>query len=90
MHCCAMMIDKLNDETTIVYVPKFREYGIPVSDGGSSFVTLWFCPWCGARLPQSLRDEWFEALEKLGLTPESGDIPQEFLTDSWWRRQTRN
>lgn len=26
--------------------------GLPVRDGGSSFVTIDFCPWCGTRLPE--------------------------------------
>ena len=26
------------------------EYGIIVHDGGSSFVSIAFCPWCGASL----------------------------------------
>jgi hypothetical protein len=28
-----------------------RCYGLYVHDGGSSFVEIQFCPWCGARLP---------------------------------------
>jgi hypothetical protein len=79
------MTDRLADETSILYVPKFREYGLPVSDGGSSFVCIRFCPWCGARLPASLRDQWFDALEKLGLDPYGEDFPEEFISDSWWK-----
>lgn len=25
-------------------------YGIPVHDGGSSFIVIQYCPWCGATL----------------------------------------
>ena len=28
-----------------------RCYGLYVHDGGSAFVEIRFCPWCGARLP---------------------------------------
>ena len=38
------------------YLPVFREYGLLIHDGGSSFVRIQFCPWCGSRLPESLRD----------------------------------
>ncbi|KXO98382.1 DUF6980 family protein [Tsukamurella tyrosinosolvens] len=32
----------------------FGEYGIRVHDGGSSWVTIAYCPWCGTKLPQSV------------------------------------
>ena len=79
------MTDRLRDETAIEYVPKFREYGISVSDGGTSFILIQFCPWCGARLPASLRDEWFDALKKLGLSLFGENLPEQFLTDAWWK-----
>lgn len=25
------------------------KWGIPVHDGGTSFVQIYFCPWCGAK-----------------------------------------
>ena len=79
-HCCDQMTDRLADgETAIKYIPKFREYGIPVLDGGSSVIEIAHCPWCGSPLPGSLRDTWFDTV---------GDVenpPAEFRTDAWWR-----
>jgi hypothetical protein len=61
-HCCDLMDGYLKNEDHIVdFIPKFREYGIPVHDGGSSHIQIGFCPWCGAKLPSSLREAWFEA-----------------------------
>ena len=37
-----------------------------VHDGGRSTVAIEFCPWCGARLPESQRDHWFATLAALG------------------------
>jgi len=34
----------------IHYVEEIREYGIIVHDGGTSFIVIQFCPWCGNRL----------------------------------------
>jgi hypothetical protein len=34
---------------------RFREYGFIVHDGSSSVEVIRFCPWCGAKLPPSLR-----------------------------------
>lgn len=28
------------------------EYGLRIHDGGSSYVVISHCPWCGARLPR--------------------------------------
>ena len=34
----------------ILIVKTSSGYGIPVRDGGTSWVTIHFCPWCGAGL----------------------------------------
>jgi hypothetical protein len=39
----------------LLYVPGQNEYGIIVHDGGSSCVTIRFCPFCGTKLPESER-----------------------------------
>ena len=72
-------------ETAIVYVPKFREYGISVLDGGSGFIVISHCPWCGTTLPRTLRDRWFEEIEARGFEVADGIIPAEFTSDAWWK-----
>lgn len=63
--CCGKMTTAVkSDEIPIVYWPQFREFGIRVLDGGSSLIVLNTCPWCGQRLPESLRDKWFEKAER--------------------------
>jgi hypothetical protein len=74
-------------ETAIRYIPKFREYGIAVLDGGDSFLQISFCPWCGSELPARLRDKWFETLESLGLAVDSPSIPQDLKSDNWWKSE---
>jgi hypothetical protein len=37
----------------VVFMKKSRVYALPVRDGGSSFIIIKFCPWCGKRLPRS-------------------------------------
>jgi hypothetical protein len=37
----------------VIFVPKLREYGLIIHDGGESFVLIQHCPWCGSRLPRS-------------------------------------
>ncbi len=75
-----------SNESSIVFVPKFREYGIKIIDGGSSYLEINFCPWCGSRLPDSLRDEWFDRLERLNIDPAVNKIPEDFLNDFWYSK----
>lgn len=90
-HCCQQMADRLVDgETAIRYVLKFRESGIPVLDGGESFIIIQFCPWCGNRLPESLRSEWFDRLEQMGLELDNPETPAAAMrTAEWWRSNGR-
>lgn len=67
-HACSDMLRSLADiDTPLVYNDRLREYGLQVRfRGGNTWDEVNFCPWCGADLPTSLRDEWFEAMEGLG------------------------
>jgi hypothetical protein len=73
-------------DALVAYIPKFDEYGIIVHDGGSSMIQIHFCPWCGTRLPESKRDQWFEELQRRGVDPLKGPIPPEFQDESWYTR----
>ena len=83
--CCEQMkLAVTSDEVPIVYEPKFREYGIRVLDGGTSNIELLYCPWSGHKLPTSLRDQWFDELERRGIDPVTGDVPAEFSDERWY------
>ena len=85
-HCCEAMSGYLqHGDVALLYVGEFREYGIRVLDGGSSYIVIRFCPWCGQKLPSSLRDEWFNEIERLGLDATSPNIPASLASDQWWR-----
>jgi hypothetical protein len=71
-------------EIPIVFNLKFRETGVSVLDGGSSILLFQYCPWCGTRLPESLRNRWFDELEARGIDPLYGDIPPDFRDDRWY------
>jgi hypothetical protein len=74
----------------ITYDPVFREFGIPVFDGGPSQMTLSFDPWTGRALPGSVRDAYFDEAEKrfgpdVGILDDILDtLPQEFRSEAWW------
>jgi hypothetical protein len=73
-------------EVAITYNARFREYGIKILDGGTAVQRIAFCPWCGTKLPASLRQAWFDRLQSLGLEPEDTNVPTEMKSDAWWRQ----
>ncbi len=73
-------------EVAVSYIPKFREYGIWILDGGTSKQDIHHCPWCGKKLPSSLRDEWFDKLDELGFEePDDPGVPDAMRSEAWWR-----
>ena len=98
-HCCESMKSQINqvcDDHTdpfecpdklIYYDNKFNEYGIIIRDGGRSYTDIYFCPWCGIKLPESKRNLWFDTLNSLGYDdPTFQVIPEEFRSDEWYRQ----
>jgi len=84
--CCSQMRRALKSgETGLVHKAKFREFGLVVRDGGSSYVTIQYCPWCGHALPASLRIAWLRAIADLGFEPGDEQIPAKYLDDRWYR-----
>jgi hypothetical protein len=63
-HCCERMNEIISfqcemhshpfecPDHLIHYSAKSNEYGLVIHDGGSSYVSISFCPWCGDRLPK--------------------------------------
>lgn len=67
VHCCKQMRDDLDHvcqahpnrfecpDAIIAYDQTTDEYGIIAHNEGSPLVTvIYFCPWCGTKLPDSL------------------------------------
>lgn len=40
----------VNYDSVVIYNDLQRIYGIPIHDGGSSFIAIAYCPWCGCKL----------------------------------------
>jgi hypothetical protein len=68
-HCCGEMEENLKfgctqhkdrfecPDSLVSYSADLDEYGLIIHDGSSSSVFIKYCPWCGAKLPESKRDE---------------------------------
>lgn len=105
-HCCSQMSFLLEEgKTPICYIDIFREYKILEFDESSIFKDCFipkdelhfgkimsFCPWCGKKLPESLRKKWEQEVMKpykdTDWTPNIScvEIPDEYLSSEWWEK----
>lgn len=51
-HRCETHPDPLDCPDKLVHRTSGGVFGLIVHDGGSSFIAIDFCPWCGTRLPR--------------------------------------
>ena len=90
VHCCELMVISLNDQKMpLEYGRVDREYSI-ILNHCSAIQVLTYCPWCGAKLPESLREKYYNTLKKeYGFKHPFDDpsIPEEFKSDEWWKKR---
>ena len=53
IYCCSKMAFNLSKGIDTDPNKKSDEYGLPIQDGGTSFIKIKHCPWCGVKLPES-------------------------------------
>ena len=68
IHCCEEMTGKLDfqcdlhedpwdcADSIILYFENTGWYGLPIRDGGRSFIVIKHCPWCGVKLPDEEKE----------------------------------
>jgi hypothetical protein len=86
-----MRVEVDNPYCSVMWIPKFREYGLQ-DKNSTSYLPMHYCFNCGTALPESLRNLWFDILEKeYGLESPLGNdkkkVPAEFQTDEWWKKK---
>ncbi|MFI4983868.1 MAG: DUF6980 family protein [Rickettsiales bacterium] len=92
-HCCNNMEYYVSENREISYDLELRRYVLRLANAkNATCQLLFYCPWCGTKLPTSLADKWFEILKvEYGLTDPIFDdaekIPKEFKTDEWWKKR---
>lgn len=84
-HACPEMSRFVTDtQVPVSYNARFREYSLSLQgSGGHQLID--FCPWCGAELPGSLRDAFFDEMDRLGIEYPDEDPPEPYVGDVWWR-----
>lgn len=101
-HLCSRMYNALGDiRAMISYLPWTREYGIRILDPRRAadyqrlrIRPILFCPWCGRKLPDSLRPKLREILSQRAYPvrdPEVDASPAlytayEYASELWWRK----
>ena len=93
VHCCKLMTDFIDDKRVqIGYRPRYRDYFIPLLNQ-RAIQGIFYCPWCGTKLPADLLDEYFDTLEKEyniddpDRAEEAGVLPEEFKSNEWWKER---
>ncbi len=86
--CCEEMRLHITESHLVDYDERFDEYGIYYHEDNVSVQLIQYCPWCGRKLPESRRDDWFEELEQLGYeNPLLCDyIPAAYQSAQWRKK----
>lgn len=81
------LFDHIDDGNfSIVYIPNKRHFGMTLR-GSEVIQQIFYCPWTGRKLPNSLWDTFFDELESIGVDPMEDDIPEEYISEAWWINQ---
>ena len=93
-YCCSNFEHYVIKGTELEYDPQFHAYYLILnhSEHMCTHQELYFCPWCGSKLPQDLGDMWSKILkEEYGImdpiVKDKDRIPHEFQTDEWWKKR---
>ena len=91
-YCCSDLYKELlSDGSLLDYHTKYREYGIKIPKS-SAIMIMDYCLFSGDQFPVSLRSRWFDILRKEyrlknPCEEDKKKVPQEFLTDEWWKKR---
>ena len=92
-YCCINMEGNVEEEPfSIAYEEYSREYFlIFYKSKCQKYRKIYYCGFCGKKLPKNLKKEWkFLLTKEFGIkdiVKEWGKIPEEFKTDKWWRKR---
>jgi len=90
--CCDFFKQMLNDcKVRLEYRPAFREFGIKLV-GSGGLQLIYYCPWCGTKLPERLYEQWRKVLIAEYGVQDPDDVgieeaPIEMQTDEWWKKR---
>ena len=93
-HCCKNFEYYINRGIELQYSPVTRSYHMKLENNENLCTRqeIWYCPWCGTKLPKDLDGTWSRVLkEEYGIidpnVTERDKVPEEFKTDEWWKKR---
>ncbi|WP_316353420.1 DUF6980 family protein [Candidatus Trichorickettsia mobilis] len=97
LHCCSNMdyysTSPREEHELVRYHSETRNYHFILHGNNLGMEQeMYYCPWCGAKLPKSLSEEWCKVIkENFGLddvfAQEWAELPEEFKTEEWWKKR---
>ena len=82
---------------SIVYDRPYRKYNILMFNNDDCLDSIFYCPWCGKKLPEwlnpwdTIKKEYGEDYVKYRGDPGYKELPpelmKEFETDEWWKKR---
>jgi len=95
--CCEAMEASANNYDNATPLIEYRGYTrsydfLRFKHPNGTHQKLWYCPWCGTRLPNELGEDWERLLkEEYGVDDpfdkDKEKVPSEFWTDEWWKKR---
>ena len=92
-HCCKVMAYYAQYKDALIdYDIEDRSYSFILHDDpDGTRLDMYYCPWCGTKIPKDIRDEWIRILEtEFGIKEpylNREKVPKEFLSDEWWKKR---
>lgn len=83
------------NKVSIGYSKRFRSYYLNLKSSGGC-QDIYYCPWCGKKLPKNLDNEYDTELSNVLKIPvdeislynyHDPNLPKEFKTDEWWKKR---
>jgi hypothetical protein len=93
-YCCENFEYYIDKDLELKYSCITRSYHLTLlyDDACCTAQEIWYCPWCGTKLPSNLNLAWSKVLrEEYGIKDPIFDdkdkVPPEFETDEWWKKR---
>ena len=93
--CCEYMKNEI-EVNFIEYDEVCRDFSLRADEkcleDAFTLAPIWYCPWCGTKLPKELGDEWMDTLyNEYGIQrpnfEDADKVPEEFKSDKWWKKR---
>jgi hypothetical protein len=75
------------EDALVAYDARFDSYAFYARMGANWVTRILFCPWCGDP-KRDLSEQYYTALDELGVDPAQGNVPEKFQSNKWWKEKS--